>query len=112
MSPIRRIQPHQKADMHRSLKLFWLSCAAVCGLSLFAAMAQACPMCSQSIAEDDRLPHAFMYSILFMLGMPATVLCGIGTMIYLKFRQFYAAQQIGVAGENLVALPPVDQNLS
>jgi hypothetical protein len=61
-------------------------------------------MCSQSIAEDNLLPRAFMYSILFMLGMPAAVLGGIGTMIYLKFRQYYAAQQIGVAGDNLVPL--------
>ena len=79
-------------------------CAILCSLSLFAAAAQACPMCSQSIAEDDLLPKAFMYSILFMLGMPATVLGAIGTMIYLKFRQFYASQPIGVAGDNLVVL--------
>jgi hypothetical protein len=93
-------------NMHRNLKLITLTCAFLCGLSLFAAAAQACPMCSQSIADDDRLPHAFMYSILFMLGMPATVALGIGTMIYIKFRQFHAAQQIGVAGDNLVSLPP------
>jgi hypothetical protein len=98
--------------MFRNLKGCALFCAVVCGLSLFAAAAQACPMCSQSIAEDDRLPHAFMYSILFMLGMPATVLCGIGTMIYFKFRQFYAAQQIGVAGDNLVAFPPAAETAS
>lgn len=81
-----------------------LTFAALCGLLLYAAVAQACPMCNQSIAEDDLLPHAFMYSILFMLGMPATVLTGIGTMIYLKFRRFNAVQQIGVAGDNLVSL--------
>ncbi len=99
--------------MHRNLKIFALSCATLCGLSLFAAVAQACPMCSQSIAEDNLLPRAFMYSILFMLGMPAAVLGGIGTMIYLKFRQFYATQQIGVAGDNLVALPaPSEVNVS
>ena len=94
--------------MCRNLKIFTLSCAVLCGLSLWAATAQACPMCSQSIAEDDVLPKAFMYSILFMLGMPATVLGAIGTMIYLKFRQFYATQQIGVAGDNLVTLPTSD----
>lgn len=91
--------------MPRKLKLFALSCAALAGLVLFAATAQACPMCNQSIAEDDLLPHAFMYSILFMLGMPATVLMGLGTMIYFKFRRFNALQPIRVAGDNLVALP-------
>jgi hypothetical protein len=94
--------------MRHYLKSSVLVCAVVCGLSLFAAAAQACPMCSQSIAEEDQLPKAFMYSIIFMLGMPATVLCGIGTAIYLKFRQFHAAQQIGVAGDNLVPLPGPD----
>jgi hypothetical protein len=91
--------------MCRNLKVISRWCVVLCGLSLFAATAQACPMCNQSIAEDNLLPKAFMYSILFMLGMPATVLGAIGTMIYLKFRQFYATQQIGVAGDNLVTLP-------
>ena len=52
-----------------------------------AATAHACPMCSQSIAEEDLLPHAYMYSILFMLGMPVVVFGGIGTAIFLKFRK-------------------------
>lgn len=91
--------------MCRNLKTLAMSCAVLCGLSLFAAAVQACPMCNQSIAEDELLPKAFMYSILFMLGMPATVMGAIGTMIYFKFRQFYAAQPIGVAGDNLISLP-------
>ena len=68
------------------------SALVVGGLSLAAAVAQACPMCSQSIAEEDLLPHAYMYSILFMLGMPATVFTGFGTMLYFKFRKFNATQ--------------------
>ena len=91
--------------MRRNLKPLALSMAALAGLALFATAAQACPMCNQSIADDNLLPHAFMYSILFMLGMPAVVLGGLGTMIYLKFRRFNALQQVGVAGDNLVALP-------
>jgi hypothetical protein len=80
-----------------------LVCAATCGLSLFAAAAQACPMCSQSISEESLLPHAYMYSIIFMLAMPATVFTGFGTMIVLKFRKFNAQQQVGIAGDDLVA---------
>jgi hypothetical protein len=76
---------------------------AVCGMSLFAAAAQACPMCSQSIAEESLLPHAYMYSIIFMLAMPATVFTGFGTAIFLKYRKFNAQQQIGIAGDDLVA---------
>jgi uncharacterized membrane protein YadS len=65
---------------------------AICGLSVVAATAHACPMCSQSIAEEDLLPHAYMYSILFMLTMPAMVFGGIGSVIYFKFRKFSAHQ--------------------
>jgi hypothetical protein len=81
--------------MRRCSKLLFVACLAICGLSFLAASAQACPMCSQSIAEEDLLPHAYMYSILFMLGMPATVFAGFGTMIYLKFRKFSASQPSG-----------------
>ena len=55
--------------MRRGTRLLSFVCAALCGMSLFAAAAQACPMCSQSIAEEDLLPHAYMYSIVFMLAM-------------------------------------------
>jgi len=71
-----------------------------------AATAHACPMCSQSIAEEDLLPHAYMYSILFMLGMPAMVFGGIGTAIFLKYRK-YAAQV--PAGEPLVEATPITE---
>ena len=54
-------------------------------------------MCSQSIAEEELLPHAYMYSILFMLTMPAAVFTGFGTMIYFKFRKFNATQPRGEA---------------
>ena len=60
-------------------------------------------MCSQSIAEEDLLPHAYMYSILFMLGMPAMVFGGIGTAIFLKYRK-YAAQ---VPGSELAEATPI-----
>jgi hypothetical protein len=88
--------------MRRGIKLMSFVCAALCGMSLYAAAAQACPMCSQSIAEESLLPHAYMYSIIFMLAMPATVFTGFGTMIFLKFRKFNAEQQVGIAGDDLV----------
>jgi hypothetical protein len=52
-----------------------------------SAAAHACPLCSQSIAEEDSLPHAYMYSILFMLAMPAVVFTGIGSVIYMQCRK-------------------------
>ena len=58
-------------------------------------------MCSQSIAEEDLLPHAYMYSILFMLGMPATVFTGFGLVLFQKFRAYNAAQMALQSGDNL-----------
>ncbi len=75
------------------MKNFLRFAAFGCVLAL-AGTANACPMCNQSIAGQDHLPHAYMYSILFMLSMPAVVFAGIGGTIYLKFRKFYAAQPV------------------
>ena len=68
-------------------RLVSIASMAIGGLSLFAAAAQACPMCNQSIAEENLLPHAYMYSIIFMLTMPAAVFTGIGTFIFFQFRK-------------------------
>ena len=88
--------------MRRGMKVLSIVFAVVCGLTLFAAAAQACPLCSQAIVAEDSVPKAYMYSILFMLGMPATVFTGIGTCIFLKFRKFNAEQHVGIAGDDLV----------
>jgi len=68
-------------------KFLSIAALTVCGLSLFATAAQACPMCSQSIAEENLLPHAYMYSIVFMLSMPAMVFTGIGSFIFFQYRK-------------------------
>jgi hypothetical protein len=73
--------------MHRRLKQLLFVCLAISATWLLSAAAHACPMCSQSIAEEDLLPHAYMYSILFMLAMPAVVFTSVGSVIYLKLRQ-------------------------
>jgi hypothetical protein len=52
------------------------------GFAPLAGAAHACPMCKAAIEKDSRLPQAYMYSILFMLGMPATVLAGFGFSMY------------------------------
>jgi hypothetical protein len=71
----------------RAARFFSIAGLAIGGLSLFVAAAQACPMCSQSIAEENLLPHAYMYSIIFMLTMPAAVFAGIGSFIFFQFRK-------------------------
>ena len=42
----------------------------------------ACPMCKEANEADDRRPKAYMYSILFMLAMPATIFTGFGISFY------------------------------
>lgn len=42
-----------------------------------ASTALACPMCKAANEEDDAKPKAYMYSILFMLTVPATLVSGV-----------------------------------
>lgn len=37
----------------------------------------ACPMCKAANEEDDSKPKAYMYSILFMLTVPAALVSGV-----------------------------------
>ncbi len=78
-------------SIRRTLKFCSIAGLTIGGLLLFAAAAHACPMCNQSIAEQNSLPHAYMYSIIFMLTMPAAVFTGIGSFIFFQFRKAAAA---------------------
>ena len=50
--------------------------------------AVACPMCQvANESQDDAVPRAYMYSILFMLAMPATLLAGFGIGFYRLSKQ-------------------------
>ena len=61
---------------------------AVCLVGLLSApaamdRAAACPMCQvANESAGDQRSRAYMYSILFMLAMPATVLTGFGIGFY------------------------------
>ncbi|QDT40882.1 hypothetical protein Pan241w_09410 [Gimesia alba] len=46
------------------------------------SQAAACPMCKQLNETDDQKPRAYMYSITFMLTMPAILLSGFGVAFY------------------------------
>ncbi len=56
-----------------------------------AQSAQACPMCKVANEQDSLLPAAYMYSILFMMGMMFTIGGGIGFGMYLLGRKENAA---------------------
>jgi len=68
-----------------------LLCVAVAGLVLgvgpLATGVQACPGCKTANETESRRPQAYMMSILFMLGMPATIVTGFGFAFYRMSRQ-------------------------
>lgn len=44
--------------------------------------ASACPMCKAAAEQDENQPKAYMYSILFMLAMPAVIFGSFGYGLY------------------------------
>ncbi|HCO24212.1 hypothetical protein [Gimesia maris] len=46
------------------------------------SQAAACPMCKQLNETDNSKPRAYMYSIAFMLAMPAMLLSGFGVAFF------------------------------
>ncbi len=67
------------------MKRLLLILVCVFGLSLSDAVVApvfACPMCKEANEADDPRPRAYMYSILFMMSMPALLLAGFGVGLY------------------------------
>ncbi|QDT90960.1 hypothetical protein [Gimesia algae] len=59
--------------------------AALLGLfssPVVISQAAACPMCKQLNETDDSKPRAYMYSIAFMLAMPAMLISGFGIAFF------------------------------
>ena len=77
--------------MFRKLILLAILTAAAWSAPPLAAPAHACPMCKYANEEGsdeaglrvaNARPRAYMYSILFMLSMPATLVAAFGTAFY------------------------------
>jgi len=66
--------------------------AAVFVFALDTSNASACPMCKSANDTEDRRPMAYMYSILFMLAMPATIFTGFGIGFYRLSKKAQAMQ--------------------
>ena len=66
------------------------------------SQATACPSCKNANETDSRRPTAYMYSILFMLGMPATIFSCFGIAFYRMSRREMLAEQDLPAGEQTV----------
>ncbi len=77
------------------LVLLTIVFSSVCGVSPFSlpSTAVACPSCKNANETDDLRPRAYMYSILFMLGMPATVFTGFGIAFYRLSKRAALEQQ-------------------
>jgi hypothetical protein len=69
--------------------------AAACGLApgLCDRPLVACPGCKNANETESLRPRAYMYSILFMLGMPASVFAGFGIAFYRMSRRAAIDQQ-------------------
>ena len=61
--------------------------------------AWACPNCKLANESDSNRPAAYMYSILFMIGMPAMIFTGFGVSFYrmVKNAERAAEDQMPVA---------------
>ncbi len=73
------------------------ACVALVALLLVAAVAEACPGCKDSLSETDPtksgIVKGYFYSILFMMGMPYTLLSIFCATMYFKVRRLRAAEQ-------------------
>jgi uncharacterized paraquat-inducible protein A len=74
-----------------------IQCAALLAVwLLIAAVAQACPNCTNSLAGGDeasqQLIRGYFWSILFMMSMPFAILFGLGGYMYLEVRRARAKQ--------------------
>tara|TARA_R110002072_G_scaffold303142_1_gene495837 strand:- start:117283 stop:117588 length:306 start_codon:yes stop_codon:yes gene_type:complete len=60
----------------------------------------ACPMCKAANEEDDAKPRAYMYSILFMLTVPATIVSGVTFSLFKMSRSEADALQDAGLSDN------------
>lgn len=77
------------------------------GLGLFDPLvqsAQACPMCKIANEQDSKLPQAYMYSILFMMGTMFSLGGGVG------FGMFLLSRKEATALESLEQFSPETTN--
>ena len=63
-------------------------------------VAEACPMCKAANEANDALPRAYMYSILFMLAVPASVLTGFGIGFYRLSKQQPSTPDTGILDDD------------
>lgn len=66
----------------------------------------ACPMCKAATEEDDAKPRAYMYSILFMLAVPGTMVGGMAAgLVALSRRESASLAESGLTDDDLPSPP-------
>ncbi len=83
--------------MKKLMRIVLMTLAMIMASGLTSSEAQACPGCKNANETDTLRPRAYMYSILFMLGMPATVFTGFGIAFYRMSRRAMQEQQAQLA---------------
>ena len=64
--------------------------------------ASACPMCKVATEEDDAKPRAYMYSIIFMLAVPATMVGGmVARLVALSRRETASLAESGLTDDDV-----------
>lgn len=86
--------------MKKLMRIVMMTVAMITASGLVSSEAQACPGCKNANETDSLRPRAYMYSILFMLGMPATVFTGFGIAFYRMSRRSMLEQQEQLARFN------------
>jgi hypothetical protein len=76
--------------MRRLLLAIVLTAALISGPA--ATPVLACPMCAEANKADENRPKAYMYSILFMMSMPAIIFTGFGIGLYRLHRKHAAVE--------------------
>ncbi len=75
--------------------------------------ASACPMCKAATEEDDAKPRAYMYSILFMLAVPGTMVGGMAAgLVAVSRRESASLAENGLVDDELPAASPQDTDSS
>ena len=86
--------------MKKLMRIVMMTLAMLSASGLVSSEAEACPGCKNANETDSLRPRAYMYSILFMLGMPATVFTGFGIAFYRMSRRSMLEQQEQLARFN------------
>jgi hypothetical protein len=92
--------------MNRKRVTTWLTvgCLVAVLLVLAAPAADACPMCKNALGSGGGdIVNAYMWSILFMLSMPFTLLGGFSLYMWREVRK--ARQQ--AEARNAASVPPI-----